>query len=612
MCGIIGYIGKNDCTDVLIEGLKRLEYRGYDSAGIAVINSHEINVVKQKGKIKNLEDALFSTPLSGALGIGHTRWATHGVPSYENAHPHLDCEKKIAVVHNGIIENFQELKDELIKEGHKFTSETDTEVIVHLIEKNYKNTNSLLLAVKETLQKIEGAYALGIISLLEPDKIIAVRQGSPLIIGVGKEESFIASDIPAILNYTKEVIYLDDNEIAILSRDNITIIDQEGKEKAKEKTTITWDTKSAEKCGYSHFMLKEIYEQGKAIKDTLRGRITKDKKSIYFSDLNISSADLKNVKEIFIVACGTAYYAGYTGKYFIEEIVKIPVEIDIASEFRYRNVPVDNSSLVLAISQSGETADTLASVREAKRKGAKILSICNVVGSSLSRESDGVIYTYAGPEICVASTKAYTSQIVTIYLFALYFAEVLNRLSLEEMSDYLQELWKIPSLVEKILKDTSEPMKRYAEELSGARSVLYLGRNINFPNALEGALKLKEISYIHAEGYAAGEMKHGPIALIDEGLPVVCLAPKSKTYEKIISNIQEVKARRGKVFAVATEGDEGIKKYCDEVIYIPEINELFSPVLTVIPLQLLAYYTALKRNCDIDQPRNLAKSVTVE
>lgn len=612
MCGIIGYIGNNKSINILIEGLKRLEYRGYDSAGIATIFEGKINIVKQKGKIKILEDEIKNTIPDGNIGIGHTRWATHGIPSKENAHPHADCNKNFAVVHNGIIENFHNLKEELINRGHKFTSQTDTEVIIHLIEEAYQRLNSFQDAVKDAISKIEGAYALGIISIFEPDKIIVVRYGSPLIIGLGKNENFIASDVPAILPYTKDVIYLDDEEIAVVSKDNVEIFDTKGTKKQKEKTTILWDAKSAEKNGYSHFMLKEIYEQERAIKDTLRGRITKDKKAIHFNDIENLDNLLKDTKEIFIVACGTAYYAGYTGKYFIEDIVGIPCEIDIASEFRYRNIPLDNSSLVLAISQSGETADTLASIREAKKKGAKIISICNVVGSTLTRESDAVIYTYAGPEICVASTKAYTSQIITIYLFALYFADIMGKITKEKLQEYIHELWKIPSLVRKILDDTTEPMKRYAQELSKAHSVLYLGRNINFPNALEGALKLKEISYIHAEGYAAGEMKHGPIALIEDGMPVVCIATSSRVYEKMISNIQEVKARKGKVFAVATQGDEGIKNYCDEVIYVPEILEIFSPVLTIIPLQLLAYYTAYLRGCDIDQPRNLAKSVTVE
>lgn len=611
MCGIVGYIGNKKADEILIEGLKRLEYRGYDSAGIATIYNGKINLVKRLGKLKILAEEIQRNPLPGNIGIGHTRWATHGVPSEINSHPHSDCTGNIVLVHNGIIENFQELKENLIKEGHRFASQTDTEVVAHLVEKYILSVSSLEEAVRLALKEVEGAYALGILYVKEPEKLVAARCGSPLIVGLGEAENFIASDVPAILNRTRRVIFLDDKEIVSITKEKVIITDLEGNLKEKKVNFIEWDAQAAEKGGYPHFMLKEIHEQPRVIRDTLRGRISKDRKRILLEDMNLKDEELRKIKKIFIVACGTAFYAGFTGKYILEEYAEIPVEVDIASEFRYRNPKVDSDTLVLSVTQSGETADTLASVREGRKKGAKSISICNVVGSTIARESDGVIYTHAGPEIGVASTKAYTAQLTAFYLFTIYLGKLRGKIDDETANFMIDNLEKLPSLVQKILDDQRQILK-IRDKFYNATNALYLGRNYNYPNALEGALKLKEISYIHAEGYAAGEMKHGPIALIDENMPVFCICVKSKVYDKMISNIQEVRARKGRVISIATEGDEEIKKHSEEVIYVPEIEEVFSPPLVVVPLQLIAYHIAVKRGCDVDQPRNLAKSVTVE
>jgi glucosamine--fructose-6-phosphate aminotransferase (isomerizing) len=558
-----------------------------------------------------LEKLLKKKPLYGSLGIAHTRWATHGAPNYANAHPHTDCHNEIVLVHNGIIENYELLKASLIKEGHVFRSQTDTEVIVHLIEKFYKDI-SLEEAIGKTLQLLKGSFAIGVIAKREPYKLVGARSGSPLIIGLGKNENFLASDVPAILDSTQEVIFLDENEMAILTGDAVKLTNFQGTVITRKPTRITWDTTLAQKNGYKHFMLKEINEQPKIIKNLLNARIQKDNNKIIFQEQRIPEERIKNIKNIAIVACGTAYHAGLAGKYIIESICALPVSVDVSSEFRYRDLLIDRDTLIIAISQSGETADTLAGVREARKHGVAVLSICNVLGSTLTRESDGIIYTHAGPEIGVASTKAYTAQLIALYLFAFYLAAIKDVLPQAKINKYLEELKKIPRLQEAVLKDQNI-IANLARRHSHFGSFLFLGRNINFPSALEGALKLKEISYIPAEGYAAGEMKHGPIALIDEYRAVVCIAPlTSKVYDKMISNIQEIHSRQGKIIAIATQGDDNIKELTGEVIYIPEVNEFFSPLIVVLPLQLLAYHIAVKRGCDVDQPRNLAKSVTVE
>lgn len=612
MCGIIGYIGKQDAVPILIEGLKRLEYRGYDSAGIAILMNDKIMVRRCAGKLKNLESAIQGEDLTGPLGIGHTRWATHGRPSEENAHPHR--AGKLVLVHNGIIENYLPLKRELQKEGHNFKSETDTEVLCHLIERYTKRGNTLEGAVREALKNVKGAYAIGVIHQDYPDRLVAARNGSPLVIGLGKGEFFIASDIPAILNYTRDVIFLDDGEIAILSLNGVAVTNLEGLPIEKEVRKVLWNPVMAEKGGYKHFMLKEIYEQPRSIMDTIRGRISHESGKVYpefISGSGLSEEDIRKIERIYLVACGTSWHAALIGKFMIEEMARIPTEVDIASEFRYRGPIINKGTLFVAITQSGETADTLASQREAKRLGAKVLTICNVVGSTSSREADGVIYTHAGPEIGVASTKAFTSQLTALFLLSLYLGRVRGRINLKEAQRLMGDLVKVPQLVEKVL-GTEEEITRIASQYFKASDFLYLGRGLNYPVALEGALKLKEISYIHAEGYPAGEMKHGPIALIDENLPVVVLAPKDPVYAKVLSNIEEVKTRGGIVIALATEGDSEIALKVDHVIYLPEINSYLTPILLTIPLQLFAYHIALLRGCDVDQPRNLAKSVTVE
>ena len=611
MCGIVGYIGNRSAQDVLLGGLKRLEYRGYDSSGISVINSDNSKISTQKspGKIAVLEGLLKKKPLGGNLGIAHSRWATHGAPNHINANPHADCKKEISIVHNGIIENYESLKTGLIKEGHHFLSQTDTEVIVHLIEKFYKNGASLEEAVRKSLRLLAGSFAIGVISSREPDKLIGARLGSPLIIGVGKDENFLASDVPAVLGSTKEVIFLEENEMVVLSKDSVRISSLSGKKVSRNPAHISWDIAQAQKQGYKHFMLKEINEQPKIIENLLKMRIKGEK--VIFDEQKIPEEKLKEIKNIFIVACGTAYHAGMVGKYIIESICSIPVSVDVSSEFRYRNPLLDKNTLVIAVSQSGETADTLAGIKEAKKYGVRVLSICNVLGSSLTRESDGVIYTHAGPEMGVASTKAYTAQLMAFYFLAFYLAELKGVLPRKKIAQELAELKKIPHQQKDILKDQAA-IAILARRHSHLGSFLYLGRHVNFPSALEGALKLKEISYIPAEGYAAGEMKHGPIALIDEYRAVVCICPQSHVYEKMISNLQEIRARRGKIIAIASLGDKKIKEQVKEIIYIPLCSEIFSPLLVVLPLQLIAYHIAVKRGCDVDQPRNLAKSVTVE
>ncbi len=615
MCGIIGYIGKKQAQPILLNGLKRLQYRGYDSTGLAVLDDKglrrapSLRIKKRAGKLNMLETAVAKRPLKGKLGISQVRWATHGVPNQVNAHPHWDCTGKIALVHNGIIENYEELKEDLLKQGHKFRSETDTEVLVHLIEKFYRG--KLEKAVQQALKEVRGAYAIAVISKDEPEKLVGARFGSPLIASVGKEEGFLASDIPALLDYTKEVVLLEDEEIVVVTPGSLVVRNLQGKTLTKEKVKIRWDVAQAEKEGFPHFMLKEIHEQPQAIRSTLMGRIAESKDEIVLPELKSLEGFLASMQKIIIISCGTAWHAALVGKYMLESNVRIPVEVDISSEFRYRDPILDKKTLVVAITQSGETADTLAGLREAKTRGAKILSICNVLGSSIPRASDAVIYTHAGPEIAVASTKAYTSQLAVLYLFTLYLGGLRKALSAPKIKELILELERIPQCLEKLLESKKiilECARRYYHSFG----FLYLGRTLNFPTALEGALKIKEISYIHAEGYGAGEMKHGPIALINPRLPVVCIAPESRVYDKMLSNIQEIRARKGIVISVATVDDKRIPHHSNHVIYIPKVKELFSPLLTVVPLQLLAYYIAAKRGCDIDQPKNLAKSVTVE
>lgn len=608
MCGIAGYLGKRRAYPFILSGLKRLEYRGYDSAGVAVLNNNKLKLIKCKGRIKDLEKKVGSHDIPGFLGIGHTRWATHGKPSNSNAHPHTDCGLNIAVVHNGIIENFDELKTMLVKKGCKFRSDTDTEVIAHLIGRFYKS--SLELAVLKAVKMLKGSYALGVITKNDPDKLVCARLGSPLIIGKDSDGTFIASDTAAILDYTNKVVYLEDNRAAVITPGSIEVKDFNGRKCPFKFSRITYSRNSAEKSGFKHFMLKEISEQPSVIRKIIK-KYTTNKGVVRFEGLKVSPSVFKKAKHIIIVACGTAYHSGLSGKYTIEKFSRIPVSVDLGSEFRYRNPVIQSNSLVIAVSQSGETADTLAAIKEAKRKKCPVISICNVAGSTLARESDAVIYTHAGPEISVASTKAYTAQLTVIYLLALYLAYLKGKLGRDKLKRLVSHLKKVPSLQNKILS-SGKKIKDIAGRHLNYGAFLFLGRGVNYPTALEGALKLKEVSYIPSEGYPAGEMKHGPIALIDEYRAVVCIVNKSPLYKKVLSNLQEILARQGKVIAIATEGDIEIKKYTREVIFIPDINDDFSALLTVVPLQLLAYYTAVSKNYDVDKPRNLAKSVTVE
>lgn len=609
MCGIVGYIGRKQAAPILIEGLTKLEYRGYDSAGAAIVNNGKITIEKCKGRLINLENKLKENPLEGTVGIGHTRWATHGEPSDVNSHPHANKDMTISVVHNGIIENYMNIKEWLMSEGYEFFTETDTEVIPNLIDYFYEG--DLLKAVMKALDKIEGTYAFGVVSSREPDKIIAVKKDNPLIVGLGEGENFIASDVPAILAHTRDVYFLNDEEIVILTRDKVQVLTKEGLPVKKEVFHVTWDAQAAEKGGYEHFMLKEIHEQPKAIRDTMTSRIMQDTDDIKLDNITLTAEDFKNIDRIFIVACGTAYHAGIVGKYAIEKLARIPVEVDIASEFRYRNPIVTDKTLVIIISQSGETLDTLAALKDAKSKGARIIAITNVVGSSISREADDVLYTWAGPEIAVASTKAYTTQLISMYIIALYLARLTDRMSVEEYRVMRDEMLKLPEKAEEVLK-RKEELQKFASRTYLQRDMFYLGRGLDYAVALEGALKLKEISYIHADAYAAGELKHGPIALIEKGVPVIVLATQVDLFEKSLSNIKEVVARGAKVVGIAFDGFTEIEQSTDHAVYIPKTMPLFAPVLSVIPLQLLAYYTAVEKGCDVDKPRNLAKSVTVE
>jgi glucosamine--fructose-6-phosphate aminotransferase (isomerizing) len=610
LCGIIGYIGDKELVPLLVEGLERLEYRGYDSAGIAVQWNGHVRVEKVSGKISRLKERVKDLNLESTTGIGHTRWATHGAPSVTNAHPHVDCDSRIAVVHNGIVENYRVLRDLLLKEGHKFTTETDTEVLAHLIERFCKRGQPLEKAVKNALRMVEGTYGIAVISADDPGKIVAARHGSPLVIGVGNEEFFVASDVAAIIGHTRDVVYLNDGEVSVLTRQGFSTVTADDQEITKEIEKITWDLEMAEKSGFPHFMLKEIFEQPTSLRNAMAGRIIPETGTAHLGGVNLTEEEIANLSRIVITACGTSWHAGLIGEYLMEEYLRIPVEVEYASEFRYRDPILDKNDLVVVISQSGETADTLAAMREGRSKGAKAYGICNVVGSTIAREADGGTYLHAGPEIGVASTKAFTSQITVLVLLTMYLAR--KRLSgFRHGSDLARALVAVPDQVQGIL-DQSDKIRDVAVEYSTHNNFLYLGRGYNFPVALEGALKLKEISYIHAEGYPAAEMKHGPIALIDDKMPVVVIALRDSAYEKIMGNVEEVKARGGRVLAIASEGDEEIAGKVDQVIYIPATIPGLSPILSVIPLQLLAYHIAVLRGCNVDQPRNLAKSVTVE
>jgi glucosamine--fructose-6-phosphate aminotransferase (isomerizing) len=623
MCGIVGYVGKKEVVPVIIEGLRRLEYRGYDSAGIAVSgNGDKLQIRRAEGKLHNLEEAIKLKPLDGSYGIGHTRWATHGRPTEENAHPHRDCTGKIVVVHNGIVENYLSLKKKLIEEGHKFVTETDTEVIAHLIERYLKSGNgqrpSLEDAVRRTVKELNGVFALAVISVDDPNKIVAARNGPPLVVGLGKDEFFVASDVPAILHHTRDIFFLADGDLAVVTRDGVRLTDFEGKPIERQVQHVTWDPIMAEKAGFKHFMLKEIYEQPRAIRETTLGRVSLDTGHIFLDEMQIGEAEFRAAKKINILACGTSWHAGQAGKFMIEHFARVPVEVDYASEWRYRDPIVNADAITLVISQSGETADTIAAQREAKAKGSHTVAICNVVGSMITREAAGTIYTHAGPEIGVASTKAFTCQLTALYLFALYLAQVRGVMTPQQIREAAEELTLIPAKLETIFAHDAA-CEDLAKRFQRVHDFLFLGRGIHYPIALEGALKLKEISYIHAEGYPAGEMKHGPNALIDENLPVVVIAtrdvrdPESmQRYEKTMSNLKEVKARSGVVIALATEGDEEMKEAADHVLYVPAAPDELSPILEIVPLQLLAYHIAVRRGCDVDQPRNLAKSVTVE
>jgi glucosamine--fructose-6-phosphate aminotransferase (isomerizing) len=613
MCGIIGYIGSKPVVPVLIEGLRRMEYRGYDSAGVALVSPEGIALRRSAGKLVNLENVIRAEPVDGLYGLGHTRWATHGRPTEENAHPHRDCTGRIVVVHNGIIENYLELKEELQGQGHEFKTETDTEIVAHLVEREMRS-DGLENGVRRALKLMRGMFAIVLVSVEDPEKIVAARNGPPIVIGLGEDEFFVASDIPAILAHTRDVVFLGDEEMAVITRSGVQFTDFAGRAVSKTTQRVLWDPIAAEKGGHKHFMLKEIYEQPTAARDTILGRVSLESGKIFLADLNITDADIRGAEKVTIVACGTSWHAGLVGKYLIEALAKVPVEVDYGSEYRYRNPIVAGRELTIVITQSGETADTLAALREARRKGAKTIAICNVVGSMATREADGTVYTHAGPEIGVASTKAFTSQLVALQLLALYFAQVRETLAPAEIRRHIGELLKMPLLLEQAIK-ASASAEKVAERFHSRADFLFLGRGINYPIALEGALKLKEISYIHAEGYPAGEMKHGPIALIDEQMPVVAIAPNDHVFEKMIGNVQEAKARGGSVIAITSEGDSrmaGILDANDMIMAMPETTPLLTPIVMTIPLQLIAYHIAVRRGCDVDQPRNLAKSVTVE
>jgi len=619
MCGIIGYIGPKPVVPVLIEGLRRLEYRGYDSAGVAVVRQGVISLRRSAGKLSRLEEAIQADPLDGEYGVGHTRWATHGRPTEENAHPHRDCTGRIVVVHNGIIENYLELKGALVALGHKFVTETDTEIVAHLVEQELKAggaaNGGLEGATRRALAQMRGMFALVLLSSDEPQKIVTVRNGPPLVIGIGDGEYFVASDIPAILAHTRDVVFLADEEMAVLTKDGVTFTTFAGATLDRRPQRVLWDPIQAEKAGYKHFMLKEIFEQPQSVRDTILGRVSLDTGRVFLEEMTVSEADLAAIEGVTIVACGTSWHAGLIGKYLIEGLAKLPVEVDYGSEYRYRKPIVGKKTLAVVITQSGETADTLAALREAKARGARSIAICNVVGSMATRESDGTVYTHAGPEIGVASTKAFTSQLAALHLLALHLAQVRGVLTPEQSRDEIDGLLQLPTLIEQTLR-VSALVDEIARRFYNRQDFLFLGRGINYPIALEGALKLKEISYIHAEGYPAGEMKHGPIALIDERMPVVALAPRDHVFEKMLSNIQEVKARGGSIIALTTGRDELVEALLDtehdSIIALPDTRPRLSPVVMVLPLQLLAYHIAVRRGCDVDQPRNLAKSVTVE
>ena len=610
MCGIVGYIGFNQASDFLLDGMAKLEYRGYDSAGIAIIGAENaIKIQKKVGRLANLEAIVKADPNEGTVGIGHTRWATHGRPSDMNAHPHASEDGKFAVVHNGIIENYMPLKEELIEKGYHFKSETDTEVVAHLLEDMYDG--DFVSTVRRMLDRVDGAYALEIICADEPDKIICTKKENPLVIGLGKGENFVASDIPAIINYTRDTYILSDGELAIVTRDNVSVFDREGNAIDKEVFHVSWNAEAAEKGGYEHFMLKEIHDQPKAVRDTFGTHISEDGKTVHFEELNWTADDVAAFNKILIVACGTAYHAGLVTKQYIENLARIPVNVEIASEYRYSNPLTDDKTLCIVISQSGETSDTLAALKEAKRHGAKSLAITNVVGSSISREADNTVYTWAGPEISVASTKAYTTQLVAGLLFAVYLGQLNGKMDPALGGEILCGVKSLPTLIHEIF-EVDEDMKAFAKHYGFKSDAFFLGRAIDYAVAMEGALKLKEISYIHAEAYAGGELKHGTLALIEEGVPVIALATQEDVYDKMISNIREVKAREAVVIGIGMKGDEELSKHVDHTIYVPRANKFIAPILAVVPLQLLAYYAAITRGADVDKPRNLAKSVTVE
>ncbi len=614
MCGIIGYIGTKPVVPVLIDGLRRMEYRGYDSAGVALVGPQGISLRRSAGKLINLENALRAEPVDGLYGIGHTRWATHGRPTEENAHPHRDCTGRIVVVHNGIIENYLELKQELQQQGHTFNTETDTEVVAHLVEREMRD-DGLENAVRRALVYLRGMFAIVLVSADDLGKIVAARNGPPIVIGLGENEFFVASDIPAILSHTRDVVFLGDEEVAIITRSGVRFSDYEGRAVSKTSQRVLWDPIAAEKGGHKHFMLKEILEQPTAARDTILGRVSLDRGRIFLEDLNIPEQTFRDLEKITIIACGTSWHAGLVGKSLIETFARVPVEVDYGSEYRYRDPIVGRHELAIVITQSGETADTIAALREARRKGAASIAICNVVGSMATREADGTVYTHAGPEIGVASTKAFTSQLVALQLLALYIAQIRGALDDAAIRRCIEELLRLPQILEQAIR-ASAPMEKVAEKFYNRTDFLFLGRGINYPIALEGALKLKEISYIHAEGYPAGEMKHGPIALIDERMPIVAIAPDDHVFEKLLGNVQEAKARGGAIIAITTAGDERMSATLDAAsdvnLQMPQTTAAMTPIVMTIPLQLLAYHIAVRRGCDVDQPRNLAKSVTVE